>query len=153
MVSNDNTRPTAVCVLPFGAGGAGVTDVVEVVGETVVVWALVVVLVAFASVGAVDDGAELTAVGALDPSVVVGLLGTELGVCTVTGEDGVVGTDVLEVWVVCVGVVTTAAVWLTTLVGFAGLIGLIGDVGFVGLLRDFTHVSVTVVHGGITGCP
>ena len=80
MVSNDNARPTAVCVLPFGAGGAGVTDVVEVVGETVVVGALVVVLVAFTSVWAVDDGAELTAVGALNPSVVVGLLCTELWV-------------------------------------------------------------------------
>ena len=76
MVSNDNARPTAVCVLPFGAGGAGVTDVVEVVGETVVVGALV----AFASVWAVDDGAELTAVGALNPSVVVWLLCTELWV-------------------------------------------------------------------------
>ena len=96
MVSNDNARPTAVCVLPFGAGGAGVTDVVEVVGETVVVWALVVVLVAFASVWAVDDGAELTAVGALNPSVVVWLLCTELWVGAVTVEDWVVWADMLE---------------------------------------------------------
>jgi hypothetical protein len=35
----------------------------------------------------------------------------------------------------------------------AALIGLTGLVGFVGLVTDFTHVSVTVVHGGITGCP
>ena len=69
-----------------------------------------------------------------------------VGVSTIAGEDGVVGTDVLEVWVVCVGVVTTAAVWLTTLVGFAGLIGLIGDRTFVGFVTLFTQVFVVVVH-------
>ena len=78
MVSNDNTRPTAVCSFPFGVwdGLSFDVGVLDVVGKAVVV----VGLVTFTSVWAVDDGAELTAVGALNPSVVVGLLCAKLWV-------------------------------------------------------------------------
>ena len=91
--SNDNTRPTAVCSLPFGGGLLVDVGVLDVVGEAVVAG----VLVAFTSVWAVDDGTELSTVGALDPSIVVGLLCTELWVGAVAVEDWVVWTDVLEV--------------------------------------------------------
>ena len=96
-------------------------------------WAFVFVswLVAFASVGAVDDGAELAGVGALNPSVVVGLLCTELVVGAIAGEDGVV----------------------RTLVGFAGLTGDTGLVTFVGLVIDFTQVFNVVTQGCHTGLP
>ena len=92
--SNDNTRPTAVCSFPFGVwdGLSFDVGVLDVVGKAVVVAGLV----AFTSVWAVDDGAELTAVGALNPSVVVGLFCTELWVGAVAVEDWVVWTDVLE---------------------------------------------------------
>jgi hypothetical protein len=119
--SNDNARPTADLTFPFG-GGDGDTRVVDVVCESV--W------VSFASVWAVDDGAELSAVGALDPSV-VSEFGTEFGVCTVTGEDWIVGADMAEV----------------------GFNGLTGDIGLVGLLIDFLHVSCVVTHDPKTGCP
>ena len=113
--SNDNARPTADVVFPLGADWDEVSfDVFDVVCEAVVAGAFVFVsgLVAFASVGAVDDGAELAGVGALNPSVVVGLLCTELVVGAIAGEDGVV----------------------RTLVGFAGLTGDTGLVTFVDLL-------------------
>lgn len=141
--SNDNTRPTTDWVFPFGVGGVGVTGVVEVIGETVVVGASVFVsgLVAFTSVWAVDDGAELTGVGALDPSVVVVLsvgvateFGAVFGVDTVAGEDWVVGADVVEV-------------------GLTGLAGFTGDTGFVGLSIDFLQVLDVVTQGCHTGCP
>ena len=106
--------------------------VLDVVGKAVVV----VGLVAFTSVWAVDDGAELTAVGALNPSVVVGLLCTVLWVGTVAVEDWVVWTDVL--------------------VGLAGFSGLTGDTGlatFVGLVIDFTQVLDVVTQGCHTGLP
>jgi len=98
-----------------------------------VVGALVFVswLVAFASVGAVDDGAELAGIGALNPSVVVGLLCTELVVGAVAGEDGVV----------------------RTLVGFAGLTGETGLVTLVGFVTDFTQLLDVVTQGCHTGCP
>jgi len=116
MVSNDNARPTADVFFPFGVW-VGVAGVYDVVGEAIVGGALVVVdgLVAFASVGAVDDGAEFSGVGAGEPAVVVGLFCTEFVVGAVAGEDGVV----------------------RTLVGFAGLIGLTGEATFVGLVTDF----------------
>ena len=60
--------------------------------------------------------------------------GAVLGVDTVTGEDWVVWTDVLEV-------------------GLVGLAGFTGETGFVGLVADFTHVFVVVVHAPITGDP
>ena len=137
--SNDNTRPTADCVLPFGVGWDGLAfdvGVVEVVGEAVVAGALVVGAgaVSFTSVWAVDDGAELSAVGALDPSIVVGLLDTELGVDTVAGEDWVVWTDVLEVRLV-------------------GLAGFTGDTGLVGLVVAFLQVSDVVAQAPNTGWP
>ena len=97
---------------------------------------VLVVLVAFTSVWAVDDGAELTAVGALNPSVVVGELCTELVVGAVAVEDWVVRADVL--------------------VGLAGFSGLTGDTGlatFVGLVIDFTQVFDVVTQGCHTGFP
>ena len=94
--------------------------------------------ISFTSVWAVDDGAELTAVGAFDPPVVVGSLDAELGACTVATEDGVVWADVFEV---------------TTPVGFAGLIGLTGLLTLVGLVNDFTQVSAEVVHAPHIGEP
>ena len=97
---------------------------------------VLVVLVAFTSVWAVDDGAELTAVGALNPSVVVWLLCTELVVDAITAEDWVVRADVL--------------------VGLAGFSGLTGDTGlatFVGLVIDFTQVLDVVTQGCHTGLP
>ena len=97
---------------------------------------VLVVLVAFTSVWAVDDGAELTAVGALEPSVVVGLLCTELVVGAVATEDWVVRADAL--------------------VGLAGFRGLTGDTGlatFVGLVIDFTQVFDVVAQGCHTGLP
>lgn len=124
-------------VFPLGVDWDKVSfDVFDVVGETVVVGTLVV-LVAFASVGAVDDGAELTAVGAFNPSVVVGLFCTVFWVGAVTVEDWVVGADMLEVG-------------LTTLVGFTGDTGL---VTLVGLVTDFTQVFEVVTQGCHTGLP
>jgi hypothetical protein len=119
--SNDNARPTTLRTFPFG-GGDGDTRVVDVVCESV--------FVSFAPVWAVDDGAELAAVGALDPSV-VSEFGTEFGVGAVTGEDWIVGADVLE----------------------AGFNGLTGDIGLVGLLIDFLQVSDVVTQGCHTGLP
>ena len=87
--------------------------------------------VPFASVWAVDDGAELTGLWTLEPSVVVGLLCTELVVGAVATED----------WVV------------RTLVGFAGLTGDTGLVTFVGLVTDFTQVLDVVTQGCHTGLP
>jgi len=104
-------------VFPFGAG-VGVADVFDVVCEPVMGGAFVVVvgwLVAFTSVGAGEDVAELSGVGAGEPAVVVGLFCTEFVVGAVAGEDGVV----------------------RTLVGFVGLIGLTGEATFVGFVTDF----------------
>ena len=84
----------------------------------------------FASVGAVDDGAELAAVGAGDPSVVVGLLAT-------------------GVW----GAVTGGVGVVNTLVGFNGLTGETGLAIFVGLVSDFVQVLAVVIHVPFhTGC-
>jgi hypothetical protein len=140
-ISNDKTIPTTVWILPLGTVvscvfGAlvellfcwdWVPDVAEVVGEAVVVE----VLVSFASVWAVDDGAELSGVGALEPAVVVGLLCTELVVAAVAGEDGVV----------------------RTLVGFTGLTGETGLVTLVGFVTDFTQLFDVVTQGCHTGLP
>ena len=90
--------------MPFGGGdwNAGVVDVVcESVFVCVWVWVSVLV------VGVVSE------------------FGTEFGVCTVTGEDWIVGADVVEV----------------------GFNGLTGDVGLVGLLIDFLQVSDVVAQG------
>jgi hypothetical protein len=94
--------------LPLG-GGDGDTCVVDVVGEAVVVWLWVSVL----AVGVVSE------------------FGTEFGVCTVTGEDWIVGADVVE----------------------AGLNGLTGDAGLVGLFIDFLQVSDVVTQGCHVGLP
>ena len=119
--SNDNTRPTTDCVFPFGAG-VGDTCVVDVVCESV--------FVPDALVGADSVVADEPAVGAALVSVddVVGVAAefcTEFGVGAVTGEDGVVGADVVEV----------------------GLRGDTGDTGLVGLFIDFLQVSDVVTQG------
>ena len=57
--------------------------------------------------------------------------GTEFGVGAVTGEDWIVGTDVVE----------------------AGFNGLTGETGFVGLFIDFLQVSDVVTQGCHTGLP
>jgi hypothetical protein len=75
-------------------------------------------------VGVVDVVCESVWVSVLAVGV-VSEFGTESGVCTVTGEDWIVGADVLE----------------------AGLNGLIGDIGLVGLFIDFLQVSDVVTQG------
>ena len=104
--SNDNTRPTTDCAFPFG-GGDGDACVFEVVGESVLVWV---------SVLAVGVASEFC---------------TEFGVCAVTGEDWIVGTDVVKV----------------------GFNGLTGDTGLVGLFTDFLQVFDVVTQGCHTGLP
>jgi hypothetical protein len=105
------------CALPFGAGWErGALDVnvgvLDVVGETVVV------------------GASVFGV-----SVWVGSeFGAVFGVCTVTGEDWVVGADVVEL-------------------GLVGLRGDTGDAGLVGLSIDFLQVFDVVTQGCHTGLP
>jgi hypothetical protein len=91
--------------------GVGIACVVEVVGEAVVVWASV-----FG--GAVSIG-------------VVSEFGTGVGVGAVTGEDWIVGADMVEL----------------------GLRGDTGDTGFVGLFIDFLQVSDVVTQGCHTGLP
>jgi hypothetical protein len=91
--------------------GVGVACVVEVVGEAVVVWASLV---------SVDD-----VVG------VVSKFGTGVGVGAVTGEDWIVGADMVE----------------------AGFRGDTGDTGLVGLFIDFLQVSDVVTQGCHTGLP
>ena len=110
--SNDNTRPITDLTLPLG-GGDGDTCVVDVVCESVFVSVVVCVWVSVLAVGVVSE------------------LGTELGVGAVTGEDWIVGADVVE----------------------AGLKGLTGDAGFVGLFIDFLQVSDVVTQGCHVGLP
>ena len=98
--SNDNTRPTADRTLPLGGGD---TCVVNVVCESVFVSVLVSVL----AVGVASEFCTVFGVGA------------------VTGEDWIVGADVVE----------------------AGLNGLTGDIGLVGLFIDFLQVSDVVTQG------
>ncbi len=129
--SNDNTRPTTDCVLPFGTGGDGVADVVDVVCESV--------FVAEALVGADPVVADEPAVGAALVSVddvvrVASEFGTEFGVGAVTGEDWIVGADVVEL-------------------GLVGLAGFTGETGLVGLFTAFLQVSLVVVHEPHTGLP
>jgi hypothetical protein len=62
---------------------------------------------------------------------VVSEFGTEFGVCTVTGEDWIVGADVLKV----------------------GFRGDTGETGFVGLFIDFLQVSDVVAQGCHAGLP
>jgi hypothetical protein len=107
--SNDNARPTDERILPLG-GGDGDTCVVDVVCESVVVCVWDVSVLA---VGVVSE------------------FGTEFGVGAVTGEDWIVGADVLE----------------------AGFNGLTGDAGFVGLFIDFLQVSDVVTQGCHVGLP
>jgi hypothetical protein len=124
--SNDNTRPTADRTFPLG-GGDGDTCVVDVVCESV--------FVSEALVGAVPLVADAPAVGASLVSVLaVGVaseFGTEFGVGAVTGEDWIVGADMVE----------------------AGLSGLTGDIGLVGLFIDFLQVSDVVTQGCHVGLP
>ena len=125
--SNDNTRPTDERTFPLG-GGDGDACVVDVVCESV--------FVSEALVGADPVVADEPAVGASLVSVdeVVGVateFGTELGVGAVTGEDWIVGADMVE----------------------AGLNGLTGDAGFVGLFIDFLQVFDVVTQGCHVGLP
>jgi hypothetical protein len=88
--------------LPFGGGDACVVDVVcESVFVSVWFWVSVL------AVGVVSE------------------FGTEFGVCTVTGEDWIIGADMVEV----------------------GFNGLTGDIGLVGLFIDFLQVSDVVAQG------
>jgi hypothetical protein len=136
-ISNDNARPRPpTIILPFGVSFG----------------------VSFALAGAVDVGAELPAVGALAPLVLVDWLVLVVGADSgaVADSVGILGALVTAngfVGLTAVGVVTAVAVGLITLAGFRGLTGETGDVTFVGFDIDFTHVLVVVVHGPITGCP
>ncbi len=109
--SNDNTRPTTDCVFPFG-GGDWDACVVDVVCESVFVCVWVSVL----AVGVVSE------------------FGTVFWVGAVTGEDWIVGADMVEV-------------------GLVGLAGFTGETGLVGLLTDFLQVSDVVTQGCHTGLP
>ena len=124
--SNDNARPTDERILPLG-GGDGDTCVVDVVCESV--------FVSEALVWAVPLVADAPAVGASLVSVdvvgVVSKFGTGVGVGAVTGEDWIVGADMVE----------------------AGLRGDTGDAGFVGLFIDFLQVSDVVTQGCHVGLP
>jgi len=105
--STDSARPTTERTLP---GGGGIT---------------------FAPVGAVNSGAELSAVGALDegaglPGVVPGVVGVDAGTLLTAG----VVTDVVAEFT-----------------GDAGLSGDAGDIGLVGLLIDFVQASDVVTQG------
>jgi len=125
--SNDNTRPTDERTFPLG-GGDGDTCVVDVVCESV--------FVSEALVGADPVVTDAPAVGAsfVSVGVVVGVVskfGTGVGVGAVTGEDWIVGADMVE----------------------AGLKGLTGDTGFVGLFIDFLQVSDVVTQGCHVGLP
>jgi len=114
--SNDNAR--GIVLMLNGLFGVGVADVAEVVCEAV----------PFASVWAVNDGAELTAVWASEPSVVVGLLGAAAWDAVTFG----------------VGVINA-------LMGLTGETGLAILVGFV---TDFVQVFCVVVHVPLQiGCP
>ena len=106
--SNDNARPTDERIFPLG-GGDRDTCVVDVVCESVFVSVWVSVL----AVGIVSE------------------FGTVFGVSAVTGEDWIVGADVVE----------------------AGLNGLTGDIGLVGLFIDFLQVSDVVAQGCHVGLP
>ena len=105
--SNDNARPAADLTFPFG-GGDWDTCVLEVVGESVFVC-----------------GVSVLAVW------VVTEFGAIFGVGAVTGEDWIVGADVVEV----------------------GLRGDTGDTGLVGLFIDFLQVSDVVAQGCHAGLP
>lgn len=122
--------------MPFGTGWDWLPFelcVFEVVGEAVA---------GTGAVGADPLVADAPAVGALLVSVDVVVLsvgvatefGAVLGVDTVTGEDWVVWTDVVEV-------------------GLTGLIGLTGDTGLVALVIDFLQVFDVVTQGCHTGLP
>jgi hypothetical protein len=136
-ISNDNARPRPpTTIFSFGVSFG----------------------VSFALVWAVDVGAELPAVGALAPLVLVDWLVLVVGADSgaVADSVGILGALVTAngfVGLTAVGVVTAVAVGLITLAGFSGLTGETGDVTFVGFDIDFTHVFVVVVHGPITGCP
>ena len=94
-------------------------------------------MVAEALVGADSVVADAPAVGAALVSVgvvsvgVVTEFGAGVGVGAVTGEDWIVGADMVEL----------------------GLSGLTGETGFVGLFIDFLQVSDVVTQGSHTGLP
>jgi hypothetical protein len=106
--SNDNARGKVLML--NGLFAVGVADVAEVVCEAV----------PFASVWAVNDGAELTAVWACEPSIVVWLLGA-------------------VVW----GAVTVGVGVINAFMGLTGDTGLAILVGFV---TDFVQVFCVVIH-------
>jgi hypothetical protein len=60
--------------------------------------------------------------------------GAIFGVDTITGEDWVIGADVVEL-------------------GLVGLAGFTGDTGFVGLVVDFTQLLDVVTQGCHAGLP
>jgi hypothetical protein len=106
--SNDNTRPTTDCVFPRGVGREGRpfnVGVVDVVCEPV--WVSVLV------VGVVSEFCTVFGVGA------------------VTGEDWIVGADVVEL----------------------GFRGDTGDTGLVGLFTDFLQLLDVVTQGCHVGLP
>jgi hypothetical protein len=107
---------------PAVVGGAAGDGAVEPLGPLV---SSVDFSVSFALVGAVDVGAELSAVGALAPSI-AGFVCTTGAVCTVA-----------------VDVVVAAAL--------VGLTGLTGDTGFVTFVIDFTQLFDVVTQGCHTG--
>jgi hypothetical protein len=132
--SNAITNPTAV----FTFGALVVDDVtVDVVAD---------------DAGAITTGVAVVVLEVEGAELVVVVDVVDAGVSTVAGAEGVVWTDVLEVWVV-VGVVATVAVGLTTLVGFTGLIGLTGLCTFVGFVTDLTQVLDVACHPLHTGLP
>lgn len=65
---------------------------------------------------------------------VVSEFGTIFGVGAVTGEDWIVGADVVEL-------------------GLVGLAGFTGETGLVGLFTDFTQLLDVVTQGCHTGLP
>ena len=75
-------------------------------------------------------GGSVVSTGAVSVGVVTEL-GTGVGVGAVTGEDGVVGADVVEL----------------------GLRGDTGDAGLVGFVTAFLQVSDVVTQGCHTGLP
>ena len=85
--------------------------------------------------GVVDVVCESVVVCVWDVSVlavgVVSKFGTVFGVGAVTGEDWIIGADMVE----------------------AGFRGETGDTGLVGLFTDFLQVSDVVTQGCHRGCP
>jgi hypothetical protein len=121
--SNDNTRPTTDCVFPRGIGwerGAFDVGVLDVVGESVLVWVSVL------AVGVVSE------------------LCTEFGVCTVTGEDWVAGADVVELGLVGLDGFAGETGFVGLLVDFLQLLDVVTQGCHVGLPYGFGHIEERV---------